>query len=55
MLKLINKFDLNLKLYWSIHDSLEMKCIIKVNSIITPDRVNCLTIQRSVAKYIDKL
>jgi hypothetical protein len=52
---LINKIDLNLKLHWSIREVVEIKCIKKVNSIITPDRVNCLAIQRSVAKYLDSI
>lgn len=57
MKKLIKRveLDLNLKLHWSIHDSLEIKCITKVHSIITRDQINCLTIQRSVAKYTDKI
>ena len=57
MKKLIKRveLDLNLELHWSIQKEVEIKCITKVHSIITRDQINCLTIQKSVAKYIDKL
>lgn len=55
MKKLIKRvdLDLNLELHWSIRKVVLLECITKINFIITRDQINCLTIQRSVAQYID--
>ena len=57
MKKLIKRvdLDLNLELHWSIRKVVLLECITKINFIITRDQINCLTIQRSVAKYTDKI